>query len=139
MERLCLLRVKRPVIKKQPDEKEPQETEPHDEKEPQETEPHVYSQRIQRVIERLGTLTRSDIILLKNPTVIQWLYGDTSFLPPALSKNKRQEASPPGRPFSFRIFPRFLALYSVVSDPPLSSSCNRYPPYSLKPHEPQES
>ncbi len=108
------LRRKRPIVKrweKEPQEQEPQEQE-QQEQEPQEKEPQtIHDERekegkkeqeqqeekteqemlhpnIQRIVDRLSMVTRPDILLLKNKTVIQWLYGDTSFLPPIVSKNK---------------------------------------------------
>jgi hypothetical protein len=81
-----------PLDEKGQQETEPQETEPQ-ETEPQETPSPMYHQRIQQVVDRMSMLTRPDIILLKNPTVIQWLYGDTSFLPPILSKNKTTDTT----------------------------------------------
>ena len=46
---------------------------------------------LQHVINKMKENTNQDIHLLKDPTVIQWLYGDMSFLPPIQSKNKTRD------------------------------------------------
>ena len=43
---------------------------------------------VARVCERLASFTDARIVLLREPEVIQWLSGDTSFLPPIDAKNK---------------------------------------------------
>ena len=89
------LKVKRPVTKRKesgPKESGPKESdekqEKQDEKEKDPQEEKGLQGMAQQVVERMSMITSPHIMLLKNKTVIQWLYGDTSFLPPIVSKNK---------------------------------------------------
>jgi hypothetical protein len=58
-----------------------------------EGEPDIIGDIIEAIIEsiRLKTESRTDIILLKEKEVVQWLFGDLSFLPPIEKKNKTQD------------------------------------------------
>jgi hypothetical protein len=47
--------------------------------------------RIQPLVEYISKISDERIILLRNREVIQWLFGDTSFLPPIEKKNKSQD------------------------------------------------
>jgi hypothetical protein len=48
------------------------------------TQPYI----IERVFERISSVSDTRVILLRNKEVIQWLFGDLSFLPPIETKNK---------------------------------------------------
>lgn len=43
---------------------------------------------VQQIVDAIATIDDSRIILLRNKEVIQWLFGDLSFLPPIEKKNK---------------------------------------------------
>jgi hypothetical protein len=46
---------------------------------------------VDKIYEYIGSIKNETIILLRNKTVIMWLFGDTSFLPPIESKNKKAD------------------------------------------------
>jgi len=46
---------------------------------------------ISKVIQTITSIPHKDIILLRQPQVIQWLFGDTSFLPPIERVNKTKD------------------------------------------------
>ena len=46
---------------------------------------------IQKIFEFTSLIPNKNIVLLKNKEVIQWLFDDTSFLPPIEKKNKTQD------------------------------------------------
>ena len=47
--------------------------------------------RIQSLVEYISKISDERIILLRNREVLQWLFGDTSFLPSIEKKNKSQD------------------------------------------------
>lgn len=46
---------------------------------------------IQAIVVHITIISDGRIVLLKNKEVIQWLFGDLSFLPPIVKKNKTQD------------------------------------------------
>jgi hypothetical protein len=54
-----------------------------------ETSTAAPSEMVARVITTIAKNTDSRIVLLRNPTVVQWLFGDTSFLPPPPEGGKK--------------------------------------------------
>jgi hypothetical protein len=83
-------RVRRPQEEKeaqptQPEEKETHPTQP-EEKETHPTQPTQPS--FQRVLEKIEATDHTGVRLLRERTVVQWLYGDMSFLSPIPCKTK---------------------------------------------------
>ena len=58
---------------------------------PAKEEPEMNSTFINKVYEYIGSNSNSNIILLRNKEVIQWLFGDLSFLPPIEKKNQTSD------------------------------------------------
>jgi len=55
------------------------------------TEPNTVSLTIEKICNYIASITNSNIVLLRNKEVIQWLFGDLSFLPPIEKKNQTSD------------------------------------------------
>lgn len=51
----------------------------------------TFSPEIEKTIERISQIHNPKIMLLRDPEVIQWLFGDCSFLPEIEKKNKTND------------------------------------------------